>query len=83
MPCYQDRTIYTNLDLVDQETLKEVLTELGLSWTTRQGQVAVADLNEQTTKQIKRTYAEKVVRKVAKKKGWNLTKTGNKIQVRR
>lgn len=84
MPCYQERRVYTNLDLADKALLIEVLKAHNLAYREINGKVqVVGNLPESTVNTIKRAYAQKAIQKAAKAKGWNLTSQGQKLQLRR
>lgn len=85
MPCYEEREILLDLNLADQETLKEALKELGWSSLYRNGKIVASgdESAEEIIATVKKKYAEKLVQKIAKRKGWQTSKNGNRITIRR
>lgn len=77
MPCDEVREISINLPNLDESLMQETLESLGIAnrvaylngkLTTR------SSLSSSTIEKIKVAYSHKVVIKVAKKRGWKISK---------
>jgi hypothetical protein len=83
MPCYEERIVGIELNLNDTKLLKEILDELGLSYKEINGTIKLLTDNQEEVQKIKKKYAEKLIRRQAQAKGWQINKTGNKLQLKR
>ena len=77
MPCWQSNTIAVDIANADRDLLLEALSELGLG---RYAEVSPTGVKISARMQgriaeIKRKYAGKVVKKAAKRLGWEVKET--------
>lgn len=72
MPCDQVITVSADFAQADAELVNEIIRDLGLQFrvTFREGTLVATSVEDLAT--VKRTYAERIIRKVAARKGWAL-----------
>jgi hypothetical protein len=83
MPCWEVREIQVDMSKADQELLREIIAELGLEMDTILIDGVLQATSEEVIKKVKRAYAAKVIRKVAKKKGWRVDQKKQQLYIRR
>ena len=75
MPCDQIITVSADFSQADAELVNEIIADLGLQFRVafRDGTLVATVVEDLAT--VKRTYAERIIKKVAARKGWALKQT--------
>ena len=75
MPCDQVITVSADFSQADAELVNEIIADLGLQFRVsfREGTLVARSVEDLTA--VKRTYAERIVKKIAARKGWALKQT--------
>ena len=75
MPCDQIITVSADFAQADAELVNEIIADLGLYYGVAfvNGTLVARSAVDLAT--VKRTYAERIVKRVAARKGWALTQT--------
>ena len=76
MPCDEYREISVSLPNLDEEIVKEVIAELKIAAIYKNGELKLfGQATVEDATRIKVAYSHKVVKKLAKKRGWNVKQT--------